>query len=185
MPADVFLGIGDLVEAKDKVQIDETLADYFRSQCNTIEGALTANSPDRARFISEGFAAHREGRYALSIPVFLAQADGISRELLGEEYFRYRRVRGRAEATIDAVTDDWFLSSALRALIPEGQMRTHSSLREKGTFNRHAVMHGEALDYDCELNSLKAASLLTFMSKISSLRHRNNDVRPQEHQDAN
>ena len=35
---------------------------------------------------------------------------------------------------------------------------------ELGALNRHAVMHGESLDYDTRENSLKALSLLNYLA---------------------
>ena len=95
---------------------------------------------------------------------------GISRELIGVEYFVSSKHRDRIEALLQEVAGDFFLEAALRALLPTGAIRVHSSKKKDGSFNRHAIMHGVDVDYDNELNSLKAVSLLNFMSRMNDSR---------------
>jgi hypothetical protein len=71
----------------DFASIQNYLIDYFRSKADDIERRVCERYPNRAGIVSEAFAAYREGRYVLAIPVFLAQADGISEQLLSKCFF--------------------------------------------------------------------------------------------------
>jgi hypothetical protein len=170
MDADIFFRLAQLVDAQDEDAINRIMANNFRARLDAIAPELAANDPPRARLLTDAFAAHREQRYALAIPVFLAQADGISRDLMGAEYFTFLKSKGLPEALIVQVAGDFFLESALRALIPKGTIREHTSKMAAGSFNRHAILHGIDTAYDSELNSLKAISLLNFMSTMNTLK---------------
>jgi hypothetical protein len=174
MDAATFFYLADLVNSKKGEELDRKMSDYFRGQLAAIETDLIAKNPDRGRILSEAFEAQRGNKYVLSIPVFLAQIDGISKELLGAEYFRYAESKNSPAKLIQQITGDYFLESALRALIPKGPMRASAGDRERlncpPILNRHAVLHGEDLSYGTELNSLKAISLLNFMSEMQHLK---------------
>lgn len=171
MTVKMVRAISKLVEKGDEVAINQIFTEYFKANMDNIEKRIVDNHPDRGRIITEAFAAHRERRYGLSVPVFILQADGISRELLGTEYFSgYEKCKTKAEKLAHEVTDDLFLTSALRALIPLGASRKHTSRMKRNDFNRHAIMHGFDQNYDNELNSIKAISLLNFMSSLYKLK---------------
>lgn len=171
MGVDLVIAVANLVERRDEASINQVLSDYFRKNISKIEGRIISRHDTRRRVLVDAFAAHHEGRYGLSIPVFLSQADGISREVLGAEYFSgYDKCKAETERLINELTDELFLTSALRALIPRGASRLHTKVMKKDSLNRHAVLHGFDTSYDTEPNSLKAVSLLNFMSSLSDLK---------------
>jgi hypothetical protein len=65
------LADGNVAEA------EQALCDYFENRLDAIEASVVARFPAQAHLAKAAFAAHRSGEYALSIPVFLAQTDGI------------------------------------------------------------------------------------------------------------
>ena len=73
----------------------QVLTEYFREKLDAIEERLEERCPRRAHILHEAFDAHREGKYNLSIPVFLAQADGIWWDEFSKSLFQ-RRDRNRA-----------------------------------------------------------------------------------------
>ena len=170
MGADTFFNLANLVHSTNGDELDRKMSEHFREQMTAIETGLVTKNPSRGRILSEAFEAQRTQKYVFSIPIFLAQIDGISKEFLGEEYFRYGRSKDIPAKLIQQLAGDDFLESALRALIPKGQMRANSkerNLRDRpAILNRHAVLHGEDLNYDSELNGLKTISLLNFMSEM-------------------
>ncbi|MOA18770.1 hypothetical protein D3C78_1391090 [compost metagenome] len=126
--------------------------------------------------------AHREfgeGAYTLSIPVFLAQADGIFSEItsikspMGKD--RGKELTRGGEQVKAAIGDD---TDANQLLFPILQLHEFDILKSQkdrdakctasgktfDALNRHQVMHGEVSDYGTELNSLKAFSLLVFVA---------------------
>lgn len=60
---------------------EQWLVDYYRREGAAICERLCAHHPARAALILDAYRAHEEGRYALSIPVFLLQADGLAHDL--------------------------------------------------------------------------------------------------------
>jgi len=163
---DVVLRVAGFVLSKDENAVDREMMGHFRERSDAIQTELVTRHPTRAIILEAAFAAHREGKHELSVPVFLAQADGISRELLGEAFFQRAKSGGKAEKLLEEMTDGSYLESALRALIPVGTLRKQRSEVKPGEFNRHDVLHGFDTDYGSERNSLKAVSLLCFMRSM-------------------
>lgn len=137
---------------------------YFRQHLDRIERDLVSHHPTRAHLIQSAFRAHGEGHYDLSIPALLAQADGVCRDLTGCEVFR-TGLRGHvAKANVDDV-EAAYLAPLLQAIpltYPEGKRKQPGFQ----ALNRHAVLHGETLDFGTEANGLRAISLLNYVSYV-------------------
>lgn len=170
--------------ATDAEEIDQILASHYNESWDSYLQLLATAYPARRAAIEVAVKAHREfgeGAYTLSIPVFLAQADGIFSEITGtgtesamgkERGKKLTRGSERVKAEIGDDTD------ANQLLFPILQLHELDILKnQKGrdakcttsgkTFNalnRHQVMHGVLSDYGTELNSLKAFSLLVFVA---------------------
>lgn len=154
---------------------DRHLSLFFAGKLNEIETALCEVLPGRAALITMAFAAHRRGEYALAIPVYLAQVDGICFDLASGSPFQSDRPRRAGEparpataAFVDAIEHDviWtILLSPLGQKIP-----INFTAKERGEgftgLNRHMVMHGESMDYGTEVNSLKCISLLCYVAWV-------------------
>ena len=102
--------------------------------------------------------AHREKRYALSIPVLLAQADGICQELQGEQlYKRNRKGEIALKAKIASKNVDEFTALMLPLVAgPRERLRFGNQL------NRHSILHGESTTYDTFENSCRAISFVSY-----------------------
>lgn len=72
---DAVLGRGEVSEA------EEILTEYFRGRLGAIQEELAMAYPHRTRFLAPAFEAHGRGEYTLAIPAFLAQANGICKEI--------------------------------------------------------------------------------------------------------
>ena len=169
MPDD-FLNI---LRNKDKNKLSEWFKDFFRERLDDIKQKLIDSYPDRSHILQEAFEAHSECKYNLSVPVFLAQADGIFWETTPKKQSLFR-AKQRKEATgkhasqILGYTANYIhpLEITLPLWMSEGD-------RAKGggsffKLNRHQVLHGESVDYGTEENSLKAISLLNYLHWILS-----------------
>ena len=145
----------------------EVFINKFREDADTIEQRLATQFPDRAQAISDAFAAHRQAKFSLSIPVFLAQADGITSDRLGETLFSSKTIQmaeGLASEVKEGILRKLFLGlmwSEWPLALPVNQRPDNFS-----GLNRHQVMHGEVSDYGTEVNSLQAMALLNFCSFI-------------------
>lgn len=150
-------------------EADAVMGAHFEGRLNDIEAKLAAALPHRASKFKSAFSAHRRGDYDLSILAFMAQADGVCAELRGGHFFLKDRTTGRPmAASPDSVYDGEPLARIARfALSDDLPIRERMSKRAKSgstALNRHAVMHGESLDYDTKDNSLRALSLLNYVA---------------------
>lgn len=156
-------------ENSDKVW--DWLDDFFRNHLDSVEQRLLISYPKRARVLTHAFRAHRRDEYSLSIPVFLAQADGIFSEIFPKKsLFMYGKRESAINARASRAGEEWIevflypLSLPLPLWMPEF-LRGESF----SGLNRHQILHGESVDYDTERNSLKAVSLLGYLHWISRL----------------
>jgi hypothetical protein len=158
-----------LIRDGDAVGADALMASHFASRCDAIEDALCVRLPHRAKKIRNAFGAHRRGEFDLSILALLAQADGVCKELRGGHFFLMDRLTRKPEAAAYATANsnnvfNEVLHMALVEHIPLKQQMSKRGQVEGHILNRHAVMHGESLDYDTEENSLRAISLLNYVA---------------------
>lgn len=180
--------VTDQLRSIDEEQVDEFMAEHYRSRMDCLSEDLTKHFPARAVAISAAVRAHKRAdteNYTLSIPVFIAQADGMISEILGavsalQKVDKTLKKQGAKEGETRAayalrnkVTDKEDLNYVnpilvlhdLDFLMSHGN-RTASTQSSGGQFsalNRHQVMHGEVSDYGTELNSLRAFSFLCFV----------------------
>jgi hypothetical protein len=146
-------------------EIQSGLAAYFRRHIDRIEVELTARHSARSRLIRSAFAAHRAGNYDASIPLLFAQVDGICDDITNSHLFR-KGLAGYASKT--DMKD--FERAYFEPLLQQIPVKFGEGRRGEGFthLNRHAVMHGESLDYGTEENGLKAISLLNYVSYVLS-----------------
>ena len=161
------LNEGDIKEA------EAALVDYFRANLQSTESRFAAKFPHRAKVIVSAFNAHKRGEYELSIPIFLAQTDGICYEIINQHLFM--RVRGEKKPStaiyVDTVASDTFRHALLSPLSQPLPISASKNERDESfnELNRHQVMHGESLDYGTEINSLKSISLLNYVTQVLRL----------------
>jgi len=175
--ADSEISITDLRDLEsnaingDFASIQDYLIDYFRNKADDIQRRVCERYPHRTEIVAEAFVAHGEGRYVLAIPVFLAQADGISEELFGEHFFIY----GQFGDTVKKVLRNGQLTDygrlLLDPLVQRGKIREHTNtlLNQTDYLNRHAILHGMDLNYATEKNALKSISLLAYFLLAQTL----------------
>ena len=139
----------------------------FRADADTVERTLVEQFPNRAHVIADAFAAHRETKFNLSIPVFFAQADGIAWGLFGKSLFSSQTIRD-ADALASEIREGILRELFLSLMWEEWPhaLSAHKRPADFAGLNRHQVMHGEACDYGTEENSLKAMSLLNFCAFV-------------------
>jgi hypothetical protein len=148
------------------------LCDHFESRLDEIEQKLATEHPKRAVILSEAFDAHRQGKFSLSTIAFLAQADGICRDLIGEQLYRRRNGVSPLAALLDIDKQLPFNAAFLYPLIePMLPLTMNETERAnlKDALNRHAVLHGESTDYGTRLNSCRSLSVLTNAAWILAL----------------
>lgn len=152
---------GDLTEAED------ALIKYFEEQFEEIKKSITTQFPHRTHIISSALKAHLRGEYYLSIPVLLAQTDGICKELVSEYFFIKKDKKPRTAIYVEQIAVDTYKAALLSPLATSMPIGASEHEREEGfnLLNRHMVLHGESLNYGSKVNSLKALSLINYVSQ--------------------
>lgn len=154
-------------EDGDINEIETALVDFFEERCGDIHQDIVARFPLRASVLDAAFSAHQNGQYDLSVPVFLAQADGVSNELFGKHYFRNNERKDIARYVnqlIDASYDSVLLAPLCeKSHFPISKPGNGKNVRH---LNRHAILHGDFVDYGTKENSLKAMSFLNYIAVV-------------------
>ena len=173
----------DLIDelAATGTPVDAVMEQYYRDNLQPFTDELVQKYPHRSQPIKAAVNAHRnhepEG-YFLSIPVFIAQADGLLTEITKVQS-AMRRIHKTSELHASKALRDKLSADpeALDLIYPLLTLPTSDFLKSENdrkrsvelsgqTFaalNRHLVMHGESSDYGTETNSLKAFSFLAFI----------------------
>jgi hypothetical protein len=171
-----------LVAPEDKVEregfIDRLFSERYTECFEYLCQRATQLFPNRAFAIEPAAKAHLNGDYALSIPVFLSQAEGIVRELTNTELFsktskRFTNVADYASSKHAEVTNltqwmdyaDAAFWSQFKDPLPIALNQTDRGDGFSG-LNRNLVLHGIDLAYNTQLNSLKAFSLLSYSASL-------------------
>lgn len=158
----------DLVAAFQEGEHDEAqqwLIDYFKGRVDEIEQTLVERHPKRSAVIADAFQAHREGRYHLSIPVWLAQADGVIHDRHQRQLFSKKRTANLMEV-LSGLPEDDMRAIFIAAFYVDIPLTRKTQLLPDGFdgLNRHAVLHGTDPNYGTEINSLRAVSILNLAS---------------------
>lgn len=170
MPGATPIRLKPYLHAKDEDTIDKLMSTLVEHYLDQIQIDVKKHFPKRARILDSAFLAHYDEKYELSIPVFLAQADGICAELLGEKLYSRERGTGHPK-TKKAIEELQLDKSTLLYLVP---LLTHTGISASehvrnqypGIFNRHEILHGIDCDYPTKVNSLKAISVLGYLSTL-------------------
>jgi hypothetical protein len=158
----------ELFDNGDTAAGNAYLCEYYASRLDDIEDELTTRFPHRKNILGPAFAAHRRGEYVLSIPVFLAQADGICVELAGEQLYKRKNGTPKVAEKLGPFDAD-SLERAMLAGLLENHPIGFNPVERVGLvdfLNRHTVLHGESVDYGTPVNSWRAISLLEHVAWI-------------------
>ena len=145
--------------------------------------------PIRKNILNDALEAHNEGKYTLSVPVLLAQADGISAGLLGS--FLFTNHQGSISATAEHLMKQRFsdrplAKSFLGLLLEASGLRLDTRKRDKmlaagqivSPLNRHGVLHGLDCDYATDTNSLRGIALIGFLEWVADIMQESNEEVP-------
>ncbi|WXU00018.1 MAG: hypothetical protein Ctma_0723 [Catillopecten margaritatus gill symbiont] len=167
MPLSSLWKIKRAISSGEINEVEEALTEYFENQLGEIEKSFSDQFPHRSHIISSVIKAHRNGEYFLSIPVLLAQTDGICKEVVGQYLFMRKDRKPRTAIYVEQVAADTYKAALLSPLAASIPISASEHEREKGfnLLNRHMVLHGESLNYGSKVNSLKAISLINYVSQ--------------------
>jgi hypothetical protein len=162
--------LAQALESGSRDSADEAMCMYVDARINAFEDSLSQKYPSRARFISDGLGAHRDGKYTLSVPVLLLQADGICMDTLKTHLckvesgkLKIAQVLGKLPLVAD---HDGGSFAPLLEIFPIAWGKPERDKAGEDVFNRHVVLHGESLDYDTRTRSSQAVMLLNYVGAM-------------------
>lgn len=165
MPVDQPIVLAEAIEAGEVEEVEQLLEEHFEARATSIEASLAELFPDRRVILGKAFSAHHRGDFELSVPVFLAQADGICSDRCGEKLFGRSRGKPRTAKYVEQVAANAFQEATLHFLSEPMPISASPDSPDfvARSLNRHAVLHGTSTTYGTKRNSLKAISLLQYL----------------------
>lgn len=166
LPMPALWRLADDIREGRSHHAERALVTHFRSRLEAVEQRLSRAFPARKKIIAAALRAHRRREYELSIPVLLAQADGIAVECFGRQLFK--RKGKTLEEHLKTVAVDSLQGILLHPLASPAPISASQRERAKDFrgLNRHQVLHGESTDYPTEENGLKAISLISWVAWV-------------------
>lgn len=163
--------------------VDKMICDYYKaSDYKELEGII--REWDELEYfckwgskIDDAFYAHKSGKYSLSVPVWAFMLEGIIRDFLRDAYgisekrfsFLYNNFKEKAKEL-----DNFIVNYAFNCIDSFYVRFNPEEPDEVQDFSRHKIFHGQALNYDNEINSLKLILYLDeLFYMISSLKSLN------------
>lgn len=149
--------------------IESSFSEFYRENMQWLGEVVVEKTPERVFAITPALNAHARGEYALSVPVFLSQAEGVLRDITSAELFTkqenislYASAK-RSEVNFDeswtGFSDDAYWAQ-LSGDLPIGWGPKQRKENRYDGLNRNTTLHGIDKSYATEVNSLKAFSLL-------------------------
>ncbi|MFC1619758.1 hypothetical protein ACFL45_07410 [Candidatus Neomarinimicrobiota bacterium] len=161
--------LASALEETDIRQVEAAFVKHYRDRALHMQQDLITLFPPRKMILEQAFQAHGQREYTLSVPVLLAQADGICHELIGLQLFcagspansddAHGRTAEPADDIVAALLHPF--TTSLRLSTPDKLLRYPTA-----SSRWHDILHGNLLDYGTEEESLKAISLLNNVSTI-------------------
>ena len=182
-----LMELANLCDTLTEDDLDHHIADMYRSSLTEHTADLLKDYKDRGFAIQPAVDAHLRGEYALSIPVFFAQSDGILHHNTHEKLHVFsgsEKTHNCAKEIVQGIKDlrlspnqytryDWMslYMEMMCMQLSEKDWPLAYGKKDREThpyfgLNRHTVMHGISLDYATEGNSLKAFSLLSYIGSL-------------------
>lgn len=152
--------------------IDELMSMHLNENWEDITQKILGLCQNRTHILETAFDLHKSGNYIASIPLFLAQADGICCESLKSFLFTGNETEERIKELVDNgqietnMLTNLFLEPFKLKNHHNAGISKHSAQAKNKAPNRNGILHGHRkhLDYGTEINSLKCFSLLGFIT---------------------
>lgn len=163
-----------LAESSDLEGAEGVLVRHFDAE-TLREGVerLCAQLPQfgtRRTLLFAAIEDHREGRYHASVPVALAQLDGVAHDLTGHTFF-VRPEKADHLVLRDSISGHPSGLAALAGTMSQGRWTT--SVSETHVPYRHGIMHGRDLGYANQRTSAKSLAALLALGSWALDRDRN------------
>lgn len=146
---------------------DKLLCKHFDGLIEKIKGNIIKQCPDRKEIILSAFDAHNSGSYILSIPVLLAQTDGIGKEIFSTSVYSQRNdkvedIKKFVEGKFMLQLMTSYYWELVGTTMPINATQKNIT-KFKDPLNRNAILHGECVNYATYVNSCKAISWFQYI----------------------
>lgn len=163
--------IYELYKKGEDGKAEQKLIEYFRYRSKEIISEICSKYPNRENLLSKALIAHQNCEYDVCIPLFLIQVDGLCFDIFNNNYFRKRSGRPILSNNFDELAQNPYFGAIYYAFMENFPISYSFNQRTKefSELNRHQILHGEITNYGTETNSLKAISLLSYVSYVLDL----------------
>lgn len=154
-----------LCDSGDTSAVDTAMIEWLQGELEHIQVRASNKFTNRSHILASAFNAHNAEQYDLSIPVLMAQVEGMCLEVVGTKLFSTKNGIPVTRAATDRFSQQMALSDALLLPFRESNGFTASKVTRyqwPDTPNRHEVLHGIATDYGTRKNSFKTISLMEY-----------------------
>lgn len=170
----------DLMSKNKHDEIEDIMCKFSRSRIDNVKKELISFWPHRYGVLNDAFEAHSNGKYTLSIPVMIVQAEGIACEIFSIEQFfsqkagdnikkneMYKLISVDGQLNIINFSIEASVSnkSIIATKVERDKLRQNSTMLN--IYNRHEILHGEAVAYATEGNALRSVMLLDFLISLN------------------
>ncbi|RYE50941.1 MAG: hypothetical protein EOP48_18985 [Sphingobacteriales bacterium] len=162
MTAKDSIEFGNYAEKNRIYSINRKLTSYYNDNFEEITKQILRKYPQRKQVLREGIKAHKLAMYYASTTLFLSQADGICSGLLFKNTNKKQNLK-------KVVSKTKYFDEILNVIIEKSTVDSYHGeiMHSRDNLNRHGIMHGNFVDFGCKRNSLKALSLLSFVSSFT------------------
>jgi hypothetical protein len=180
-----YQALKDVIKKNNETEIEDFMMQHVRSITKDTASAAYAKWPRRQAILADAFDAHSKKLYTLSVPVMLAQADGMAFDIFGAYLFTNRKgkIGNKVKAMIEGKFKQRPLAKSFLGLLIEAsglRLSTEKPNQQKAEglsgspLNRHGVLHGIDCDYPKECNSLRAIALINFLNWVHEITSKQN-----------
>lgn len=176
--SNIPLGFWQMNDLDDE-SFNNEIYKFYKSIFDKMVENIINEFTNRSQILNEAICNHKLKMYCVSIPTFLSQIDGISKEMIGSSLIS--RVKGK-EIPLTKIKrkpelikqkynyrDDFYLAS----LDVLSQVFKEYKNGESNFFNRHGVLHGFDTGYGTEINSLKCIVILNYLVELKKYYFKN------------
>lgn len=177
-PLAVIFPLANMFQSGQAEQANQHMCALIEEHLQSTEDMLVDDFPHRAGILKKAFGALRARDYELSIPVMLAQADGIGREIIAAKIPKFsltskqEKFRNAIENFISNNAGGSLYTSDIFELILEDiplNMSEGNAMLRPSVLNRNAILHGADTGYATELNALRAVSWIDYVSYFGAV----------------
>jgi hypothetical protein len=150
------------------------LVKYYEEVLPEIEKRLYNRHPLRRKILKDIFTAYKGELYSVVIPTVFTQVDGICKDVFGGELFMREDGAPKSNKILKQPGMLWDIIALPLITTRSNAVLLSEDIREKFEdvvgpiyLNRHAVIHGEDLNYNTKDNALRALSLLAYIDSLT------------------